>query len=893
MLVNNDTAISTASTGAMTLASEVNKEETVVPQSLSSGKQNHVEANKSFTKTSASEPEHLSKTTTESRTQNHLSMPMNQDKLPPLSFPEDGIDTELNLNCPKDQKNHPIDSIALSHTGALNGYAEMKNATVEAIRFRPDSTQPVTERNTRHHGTAEDKGTHSNKDQVEPHLTSSRQETGLDTKNNTSPPNSISEFSDEISPQAVVHFPIGDDHGNGTTESEDEAEIVSETETHQTNEMPDIKSNQDRINCKNTHQMGSSGEEMIDDRANSSTAKTKTSERDEVGDSSSIKMLNAPNIISQTHTHVLSSLKKDTQCNDNCDIDDANRNIPVPQCNSSEATRNKNECGIKTNPVDSSSMDDVLRSLPPSSLSVSSGNETQTTNESPVRLNTAEIKESDCNEEVERIRNDASSLDRMKLNLYMEAMKVHRGESGERLFADYWDTLGRFLAQGNSARSDDNSATNGVEAVIATFLCTRKLRKLHNSYVKMLLKQCLQVRVLRDRIRDHIPLRWKNQVKKVSNKRDRSGESKSSMTDVDGLLLMRKDFGIHSAAFGNSGSQPIKLETYENESENHNDSNQLPSARLPGTLEIDHISRYITEKDGYCLSQSAQWLAVISIRDYLEKILQKAIDYASAGKTNGGSKKRRRLTSFDFIQVIDGNVSGSVAGADSFPRKTSRIAWEHFTSNSCNTVQPRPHMELNSIQNSINSMFSKGPIGHETANMSRKIFAYSEEGKRTNGDSRNGQGKDFSAMKARKTKKSSSPPAFTLPENHLENILNEPMESGKTNYGSSLIQNTLDQPRSNKEQRLKMAFPSTDTDPSVSPLPEIDVTPSRPSNSTAYFKPTGNAIQNLCEQRTSSACSNGSGPISRPSSASSINTNIGGGRGRGSKDLQAMQSKRK
>jgi len=922
MLDNEDhdeTVRSAASTCAMTPGSDANQGEATMPYNLSSETGPKIDSSNSSSQPNSLEHGHLKSITVESMkaTRDHLSI-KRKGAISSGSFGEGGnIDTP-NLYARQGPKSR--DSGNSSHPNTFNGNEEMKNAALEAkntsrnqapLHYRPETTQQQSVRIRESHLTSAEKLQRNGNNQAQSISASSHKDTEIATKNNTSPPNSISEFPDGISPQAIANFPIEDD--SGTTESEDDDE--NDSGTQRTTELSDSKSAHERIALKSACQVESSGKERQNVRIDAFTKETKTSEHDDLVDLVSTERLSISTStkgISQLEPPDFSSLKKDIKCDDN-NIENTVRNIP--KCTDSgtknELENNKGNSSL----IESSSTDEVIRSrindsIPPSKLSVASYHVVRTTDEIARRANNdaTHLPMVDLNAEERRSRNEAASLDKLKIILYMEAMKVHKGKGGDRLFADYWDALGRYLSKGDSARSDDDPATNGVEAVLTSFLTTGKLRKLHNSYVKMLMKQCLQVRVLRDRIRDHIPLNWKYQVTNVSNKRNHNGEFKSSMIDVDGLALLREDFGINSAAFGNSGSQPIKLEPCQSEWEDYHDSIQSPSPRLPGTLEIDHISRYITEKDGYCLSQSAQWLAVISVRDYLKNILQKTMDYsASKDTTKGEFSKRRRISGFDFIQVIDGSVLNTAA-ENNISLTNSRIAWEHFTSNSCNAIQSGSHQELNSIQTTINSMFSEGTFDGGNDQSSRRNTSLEPESI-ANGENRNGQGKDFSAMKVRKSNAMTPPPTLTASELNLKNALNGQEAPGfsqlgemsnamnLTRSGLSSFQNSLDQLRGSSEQNANAVFRSTDTVPAAAPLPEINIALFRPNSSMAYRPQKGNGgsipAPNASEPtRTSSAGSNASATVNVPSSASSSNTNSGGGRGKGSKDLQAMFARR-
>ena len=83
------------------------------------------------------------------------------------------------------------------------------------------------------------------------------------------------------------------------------------------------------------------------------------------------------------------------------------------------------------------------------------------------------------------------SLGHFKMALYLEASKVHCGHGVERMFANYWDTLEKYIASFPAAkgrimrreRSDVRVGTPSIESTSRSFLLTRKMKRLHNKIV--------------------------------------------------------------------------------------------------------------------------------------------------------------------------------------------------------------------------------------------------------------------------------------------------------------------------------------------------------------------------------------------------------------------------
>ncbi len=781
---------------------------------------------------------------------------------------ESNDSTSISGTIHEQQKRHS-NSDSTTHSKTVNGNDRIRDISLDAkqvgVKEQPLDYVPLPMALHAHHtdGISSSGPNQQNRDRQSHQSSASslQEKTDLTTNDNISPANSISAFSDEISPQTVTMFPV--EIKNGTSASKKGKDSVSRPQ-HATS-FPGGKISHERTTSESIHR--------------EETAETQ-------------KKNEAESILALSTSVLCPSLQQPTEATSsnfgslsNSDVEKASRTIPEQ-------------------PEKMRETDNNLRTVKDSSQNNESPHLKAINDEPPLKstvgfqdTNALDRTKERIDSEETRIKKDAASLKKLKLKLYMEATKVHMGEGSDRLFADYWDALGRYLSAGDSARSADDTATNGVETILSSFLSTGKLRKLHNLYVKMLMKQSSATRVHWDRIRDHVPLNWRNKVNILPKKRKCKGDVQVS-ADVDGLALIRKEFGTHSSAFGNCGSQSVKVEARSSTFESENQSIQSQSPRLPGTLEIDHISRYITEKNDYCLSQSAQWLAVIAVRDYVKSIIGRTIDYKKSVEKNKNASKRCRLSSFDFAHITDGN--NTVTSSErNIPVANARIAWEHFTSNSCAVVPSGYNRELKSIQNTINSMFSeeifdRGEENPTTHNMQKDQLDMFNLGKRGS----NGQSNHMSNMNAQQSNPmTSSAMLTTLEPAHTRNITDrETLDleqlgdmSNSLNFGKSEFL-FPDKVRAENNQGTIAGFPTGNT---ALPFPDINIGLGVTNDSMeSWLESTGlAATQNTNEVSRTSSAGSGASTNLRPSSSSNINSS--GGRGKGSKDLRAMLARSK
>jgi hypothetical protein len=86
-----------------------------------------------------------------------------------------------------------------------------------------------------------------------------------------------------------------------------------------------------------------------------------------------------------------------------------------------------------------------------------------------------------------RIRK-APSVSQLKMALFLEASKAHScGNDAVRIFANYWDTLGKYLSfdpHGSLKRvRPEFRSRAGIESILSGFLKTRRMKILHNKLI--------------------------------------------------------------------------------------------------------------------------------------------------------------------------------------------------------------------------------------------------------------------------------------------------------------------------------------------------------------------------------------------------------------------------
>lgn len=264
------------------------------------------------------------------------------------------------------------------------------------------------------------------------------------------------------------------------------------------------------------------------------------------------------------------------------------------------------------------------------------------------------------------------SPDTIKIAIYMEAVKVFRGKGVDRRFADYLDCLGRYLSSDKILRSNTDVATNGVEWILQSFLTTKKLKKLHNLFVKSLLKQCYRTKVSKTRFIDQIPMQWQDKVKVDVPLNNLTKNIRRKLPD-NVTRDIQSSYGCKSSLWTANGW--IRIEP--NLSSTAVDCHDNRSPRIPGTLEINHIAENLLSNKEYCLSESAIWAISIAIKEHLLVIMRNVLNCCE-DRNDKKSKTRRSISTYQIMQIIHEKMERSEIAV-------SELAWEQLA---LNTYQP-------------------------------------------------------------------------------------------------------------------------------------------------------------------------------------------------------------
>jgi len=78
----------------------------------------------------------------------------------------------------------------------------------------------------------------------------------------------------------------------------------------------------------------------------------------------------------------------------------------------------------------------------------------------------------------------------LKLRIYSECAKVYRGQCPTRRFAEYWERLCVYISSSLSVLPSDPCSrmrslegSGGIDEALETFLCSKKLKRLHNKLI--------------------------------------------------------------------------------------------------------------------------------------------------------------------------------------------------------------------------------------------------------------------------------------------------------------------------------------------------------------------------------------------------------------------------
>ena len=229
----------------------------------------------------------------------------------------------------------------------------------------------------------------------------------------------------------------------------------------------------------------------------------------------------------------------------------------------------------------------------------------------------------------------------LKMALFLEASQVHAGNKPERAFANYWDTLAKFIAlrSHSSTLSDPSYIFN---TTLDSFLKTRKMKRLHNKLILALISDSLKDEMSAQN--DSIPRVWQNRTRYLQrDELDDGVESNENICDKWDAVFGKKSDAW--TACGNSVSiAPTvchdKFEATKLEEETVKDVSDeiFPSCRLPGVLGTDMFVKKAANDAGLTVSHDAMWLLIVSAREYASKIIGKAIDN-DKNTTNGKTSR--------------------------------------------------------------------------------------------------------------------------------------------------------------------------------------------------------------------------------------------------------------
>ena len=327
-----------------------------------------------------------------------------------------------------------------------------------------------------------------------------------------------------------------------------------------------------------------------------------------------------------------------------------------------------------------------------------------------------------------------NTVEEIKMDLFMESIRIHRGKSAERCFADYWDSLGHYLSKGlnrlQPLQLTEDFRSNIVGNSLQKFLITKKLRYLHNKLIFALMNQCYKSKVDKTKLKKYIPAQWKRKIEhkdlnNVYNISSGKGENSVKMPiHSQGLTLQKKNItskmsvepkiltglenhGIDKSLFVQNG---INIGTHLPLNESENTTN--PSCRLPGALEIKPLILNIIESEGITASKSATRFLIIAIREYIAKILTHTITSMEDSSLSNQSlevgtpkilslRKRKLISSYNLAQNL---LSNKKLYGRPQRYSSSRMAWERCLCSSGSKLFPSSPKGLSRIQAVMNNV---------------------------------------------------------------------------------------------------------------------------------------------------------------------------------------------
>eukprot|EP00986_Skeletonema_menzelii_P003779 scaffold1210_cov123-Skeletonema_menzelii.AAC.1 len=231
------------------------------------------------------------------------------------------------------------------------------------------------------------------------------------------------------------------------------------------------------------------------------------------------------------------------------------------------------------------------------------------------------------------------SVSQLKMALFLEASRVHVGSKPERMFANYWDALEKYIAPRRNrshftARSDPSFKFN---ATLELFLKTRKMKRLHNKLILALISESVKGHVPAHCSGDFIPRVWRNRTPHLHRKSE-DGAELDELGSSGGSLRDDWDssFGNDADAWspcGNSVTIVPRIDQHDFVAKKHEEreeevSNEeiIPSCRLPGVVTTGLFVKKIASDAGLTVSHDSMWLLIVAAREYASTIIGRAID---------------------------------------------------------------------------------------------------------------------------------------------------------------------------------------------------------------------------------------------------------------------------
>lgn len=234
----------------------------------------------------------------------------------------------------------------------------------------------------------------------------------------------------------------------------------------------------------------------------------------------------------------------------------------------------------------------------------------------------------------------APSVSQLKIALFLEASKAHCfGNCAVRKFANYWDTLGKYLSldpQGVMKRvRPDLRSRAGIDSILSDFLKTRRMKLLHNKLILSIMSEAMKTHVPAQYF-SHVPRQWKLKTTHSVRAQEKDGVEMNYYDQSKVIPHWNANFGPYSGTWtAHGGDITLSKTDCSNSivpelvgsirSGDLAEESIFPSCRLPGALDIDPLVRKLTSRSGVKVSDNAVWLIIVAVREYSSSLLKKII----------------------------------------------------------------------------------------------------------------------------------------------------------------------------------------------------------------------------------------------------------------------------